>query len=293
MILSTAAPAFLDYKLYLRNVCAGSAYTYRGHLRRFIRAVGPRKSLGAAGKLAMPYLIAMGQRGRSEAYRAKAQGVLRDFYRWACENGHARANPLRNLKRPKIHDTDRTWLTLEQVNRLLAAIRASQTYHWRRDFALIATLYFTWARVSEMCRARPEDFDLDLCMVSIYGKGGRQRVVPFDPQLAPILRDWQRRRPKESPMMFPAKGFTRRFCGILNRDRVARVIRTVYAPAAGLAGRVTPHTLRRSGARHARDRGVRLELIQHVLRHKTITTTMVYLGVPSPDELKGVWRKSA
>ncbi len=292
MRLSQAVPAFLEYKRYVRNVRPSSADTYQKHLGRFMLAVGRSKTLEEAAARIEPYLIAMGQRGRKATYRAKVFLVLRDLYRWACDHGHASRNPLREAKAPMIHDTEASFLTEPEVQRLLKAIWTAPFRHARRDHALTAALYYSWIRVGEAVRSRPEDFDLGDCTVRVFGKGGKQRLIPFDPDLAGILKGWLKHRPNEFPWMFPSQMADSAAAGMLTRDRVARTLRVLYAPKAGLAGRVTPHVLRRSGADHARKRGARLEAIQHVLRHKSITTTMKYLRIPGPDELREVWRKA-
>lgn len=291
MTIIEATAAYLAFKRDVRGVAGSSIYTYGAHLKRWRQAVGAQREVDDAAELCEQFLLALGRRGRSDNYRSKAFKVLRDFFRWACDHGHARLNPLRDVRAPIVHEPQVRFLNPPEVERLLAAARAGGDWYARRDHALLATLYGTWARVSEICRSRPEDYDLTTETVRLYGKGGKFRTIPFDPSLTPILRAWQAQRPAVSPMMFPAHSFNGAAFGVLERDRVARVLRRVYAPAAGLGSGVTPHALRRSGADAARRRGVKLEIIQRILGHASITTTMRYLAVPSPDELRGAWRK--
>lgn len=293
MRIESAIPAFIEFKRYVRGVCPSAAATYQASLRRFADAVGPRQTLDRAAPLVEPFLIEMGKRGLSDWYRAKAFRNIRDLYRWGCDRGHARKNPLSEQRAPIIHAKPKTFLTEGEVLGLLETIRVHNSQHARRDHALVATLYYSWMRVGEVVRSRPGDFDLDDCTVRVFGKGSKELLIPFDPTLAPILRAWLRYRPAASPFMFPSQANHWSATGRLGPDRVQRILRTIHGPAAGLAGRVTPHTLRRSGGTHARARGADLEKIQAVYRHKELTTTMSYLEVSSPDELKGVWRKSA
>lgn len=293
MTITKAIPAFIEFKRYVRGVCPSAAATYQASLRRFAAAVGPTRTLNRAAPLVEPFLIELGRRGLSDWYRAKTFRNIRDLYRWGCDRGHARANPLREQRAPLIHAKPKTFLTVAEVQQLLAVIRAHSGEHARRDHALVATLYYSWMRIGEVVRSRPGDYDLGACAVRVFGKGSKELLIPFDPDLRPILRAWIRLRPAASAFMFPSQANNWDRTGCLGPDRVQRILRTVYGPAAGLAGRVTPHTLRRSGGTHARARGVDLEKIQAVYRHKELTTTMSYLEVASPDELRGVWRKSA
>lgn len=288
--LPVAAAGYLEDKS-IRGIAASSTDTYQAHLDRFIRAVGASKTLDEAAPAVKAYLLVLAQRRRAPSYRAKAFQVLNGLYRWACEEGLAELNPLRSMRAPIVPDPEVMFLADAQIHRLLDTIPAVGLTHARRDHALFSAMYASWGRVSEICRTRPEDWDLATCEVRFYGKGGKLRRVPFDPFARPILTAWLRERPPESPMMFPAKGHTSLCCSVLDRDRVARVLREVYGPAAGLPEGVTPHTLRRSAADRAEKQGLDLRKIQARLGHKTLATTLRYLCIPSPDELRGEWEK--
>lgn len=289
--LADAIPAYLEFKIGMRNVAISSADTYEARLRRFRKALGGSRTLDELAGHVQPFLLVLARRGRAESYRAKAFETLKDFYAWACEHGHATFNPLADRRAPIVHDPERVFISGLEVEQLLGFVRGSGLTHALRDFTLYKTLYGTLARVSSVCRSRPEDYDLRSCLVRLYVKGGKERVIPFDPQIRPDLAAWLAVRPKESPMMFPARAHTAAAWGVLDRDRVARVLREEYAPGAGLGAGVTPHTLRRSGADAMRRRGVDLRVIQAMLGHKILETTIKYLSLVSPDELKGAWNK--
>jgi integrase/recombinase XerC len=292
MTLQNAVQGYLDHKQFMRRVSPASVATYRAHLRRFAAAVGPERPVNPAMGRAEAFLLELSRRGRSDNYARKAFQVLRDFGTWACAKGRARKNPLHDHKAPMVHATRKVFLSRGQVGALLTAARRSRLPLARRDHALLATLYYTLLRVSEACQARPEDFDLDRCTVRVVGKGGKAALIEFDPRLAPILRDYLRgHRPGPSPMMFPSQARADGRCGVLGRTRVELLMREVYGPAAGLPRGATPHALRRSGADHLRQAGVALKTIQEMLRHDSIETTMEYLQVSTPDEIRGAWRK--
>lgn len=289
MILSEAAQSFLDYKLHFRRVRPQSISTYGAHLRRFMTAVGPGRELGPALALAEPFLIELSRRGRSDNYVRKAFFVLRNFSGWCCARGIAPRNPLHDAKAPMLHDRPKRFLTREQVQVLLNEIRASRQRHALRDHALVATLYYALLRIGEALRARPEDFDLTACTVRVFGKGGKARLIPFHPKLAPILREWMRRRPP-AVTMFPSQRYEGGETSTLGRVRIGLLLRRIYGPAAGL-GALTPHVLRRSGADHLYSGGADLGQIKGLLRHNSVNTTMTYLQVETPANLKGAWQK--
>ncbi len=292
MNLSQAVNAFLDYKLYFRRVRPQSIKTYSAHLNRFSAAVGPSTPLNGAINRAEPFLIEMSRRGRSDAYVRKAFFVVRNFAAWSCAKGYARSNPLHDAKAPMLHDRQKVFLTRAQVASLLTAIRRSGQIHRKRDHALVSTLYYALFRISEALNARPEDFDLTSCNVRVFGKGGKARMIPFHPNLVPILRGWLRERPKDSPLLFPSGGSAgNRAPGQLGQSRVGLVLRTIYGPAAGLGKKVSPHVLRRSGADHLYNKGADLGQLKGLLRHNSVNTTMTYLQVETPANLRGAWKK--
>lgn len=290
MNLTTASRAYLDYKFHFRRVRAQSIQTYGAHLRRFAAAAGPDLALGPAIARAEPFIMELSRRGRSDAYVRKAYFVLRNFSSWCCARGLARKNPLHDTKAPMLHDRQKVFLTRAQVAQLLAAIRRSSQRHRARDYALVATLYYALLRIGEALNAQREDFDLTGCTVRVFGKGGKARLIPFHPRLRPILRDWLRVRPA-SAVMFPSQRYVDGPTSQLVRVRVGYLLREIYGPAAGLAKRITPHVLRRSGADHLYSRGADLGQLKGLLRHNSVNTTMAYLQVETPANLKGAWNK--
>lgn len=290
MTLTQAGTAYLDYKQHFRRVRAQSIATYGAHLRRFMMAVGPRRRLGPSLALAEPFLIELSRRGRSDNYVRKAFFVLRNFSGFCAAKGFAGNNPLHDAKAPMLHDRPKRFLSRAQVDSLLAAILRSDRRHARRDYALVATLYYALLRIGEALNSRPEDYDLDACTVRVFGKGGKARLIPFHPRLKPILRAQIRERPKGAVMMFPGQRYTDGATGTLGRVRIGYLLRTNYGPAAGL-GPITPHVLRRSGADHLYSGGADLGQIKGLLRHNNVNTTMTYLQVDTPANLKGAWNK--
>jgi site-specific recombinase XerD len=272
--------AFLDFSRLARGLAPSSARLYEHILRRFELSVGENASLDAAAARAEAFLAQLGRRGVGDHARRKAFEVLRLFYRWACERGHARENPLRDARAPIVHARPRTFLRRGEVGLLLHAVRISGRMHAARDHALLATLFYAGLRVGEALRLRLDQLDLDQGELHVLGKGGKVRRVPVHRELARILRAWLRQRPEASALLFPSAPAGHARTGQLDNSRVELVLREVYAPAAGLAGRVTPHTLRRTFATELRRRNVPLEHVQRLLGHADIRTTMVYLAEP-------------
>jgi site-specific recombinase XerD len=171
---------------------------------------------------------------------------------------------------PKCHRRLPTVLSQEEVARLIDS--AGSLMHR----AMLMTLYATGVRRAELCRLKVSDIDSERMVLHIQqGKGGRDRDVPLSPKLLDILREyWRWMKPRT--YLFP---------GMENNWRAdvpitEKVVWTAVANAAkcaGIAKRVSPHTLRHSFATHLLEAGADLRTIQMLLGHAKLADTTVYL----------------
>lgn len=165
------------------------------------------------------------------------------------------------IKAPKRSRKLPVFLTEEEVRRLLDAAK-EVSY---RDYAVLRFLYVTAMRVGEYERLRREDVNLEGRSVKLYGKGRKERVVYFDEVTANVLRQVG----------------LENVLGLSSRH-VQRLIKK-YAVRAGIAKKVTPHTLRHSRATHWLQHGVNIRTVQELLGHASLNTTQVYTHIVSED----------
>ena len=165
-----------------------------------------------------------------------------------------------------------------------------------RDRALLELLYATGARISEVCGLSMGDIDFDGRLVRLFGKGSKERIVPFGRAggdgarrvvLAPAAgccwcrRSGARRGDAEAV-------FLNRRGGRLTRQAAWAVVKR-YGERAGITGELSPHVLRHSCATHLLDHGADLRVVQEMLGHASISTTQVYTKV-SQERLLEVYR---
>ncbi len=180
-------------------------------------------------------------------------------------------------------------LSTEEVRRLLAQPKASQALG-RRDQAMFELLYATGLRVSELVSLQLQQIDFQGDYLTVKGKGGKMRAVPFGKWAREKLQVYlQQARPKllkgrSSPFVF-----TTRSGRPLSRQGFWKLIRH-YALAAGIEKKVTPHTLRHSFATHLLEGGADLRSVQSMLGHADISTTQIYTHVDGA-RLKEVHRR--
>jgi integrase/recombinase XerD len=207
--------------------------------------------------------------------------ILRGFYRAIVAMGHLEhsANPLIGF--PKIKAVPRKLpiaLDQEEVQRLIAAPRAD-TIVGVRDRALLTLLYGTGIRASEAAGLRERDLDLRALTVTVHGKGGHQRTVPFSEEVATRLREYIQVR---GAQLSAAPFFRSRFAKALGRGSIYQRVRTLGVRAR-LAKPLCPHRLRHTFASHLVREGVGLVEIRDLLGHRHITCTQIYLHVTAQD----------
>ncbi|MAT05562.1 MAG: hypothetical protein CL424_11025 [Acidimicrobiaceae bacterium] len=175
-------------------------------------------------------------------------------------------------------------LTESDVTSLLDAVTGADPLG-RRDRALLELMYATGARVAEIVGLSVGDVDFDHRMARLYGKGSKERLVPYGGAAARALDDWF--APSGRAALVPARWkrrddaeavFLNQRGGRLSRQGVWLIIKK-YGRLAGITAELSPHVLRHSCATHLLDHGADLRIVQEMLGHASISTTQVYTRV--------------
>jgi len=211
----------------------------------------------------------------------RAATILKNFYRAMVAMGHLEhtANPMAQF--PRLKPPARKLpvvLSAEEVQRLLAS-PPSDTVLGLRDRAILVLLYGTGIRASECAGLREEDVDLDQLLVRVRGKGGHERAIPLNNQVAAGLRVYRQKRGLVGPT---ESFFQSRRHKAMSRGAVYHRVKT-YATSAHIPKRVSPHRLRHTFATHLVKAGVGLVTIRDLLGHRMITSTQIYLHVTAAD----------
>lgn len=184
-----------------------------------------------------------------------------------------------------------------QVAALIDAVTAMDATA-RRDRALLELLYATGARISEVVGLSIGDIVFSENLVRLFGKGSKERIVPFGGSCARSLDQWfsPEGRAQMVPDRFRRRGdaeavFLNRRGGRLSRQSAWTIVRT-YGLRAGITqDHLSPHVLRHSCATHLLDHGADLRIVQELLGHASVSTTQIYTRV-SQDRLWNVYRSA-
>ena len=218
--------------------------------------------------------------GRSPRSVARAVACFRGFYRFLVIEGRAKVSPASDLRPPRAWKTLPRYLSVEDIDRLLAQPDVS-TPRGLRDRALIELLYATGMRVSELIGLRPGDVNLEASYLTCTGKGNKQRIVPIGDEAALWVKRYLTggrgallRKRHSTRLFVNARGAGRG----LTRVGFWSVLKG-YARQAGLTAAISPHVLRHSFATHLLERGADLRAIQMMLGHADLSTTQIYTHV--------------
>jgi integrase/recombinase XerD len=234
--------------------------------------------------------IAAGREGRAPAAATTLQrkaACLRSFYRHLRREGLIEHDPTANLRGPpKIMRLPKV-LSREQVSKLLEQPTGTEPLALR-DRALLEVMYACGLRVSEVIGLDVGDVDVQDGMLRARGKGSKERIVPVGSRAVQAL-DLYRRRAR--PVLVGVGVETRLFVNHrgsgLTRQGLYKIIQN-HARTAGLAERMTPHTLRHTFATHLLAGGCDLRSLQEMLGHADLATTQIYTHL-SAERLKDAY----
>ncbi len=234
--------------------------------------------------------------GAATSSIARQLAAVRMLHRYLSIEGERRDDPAAELEGVRVPSGIPKPLTEAQVTSLIDSVLVTEPIH-RRDLALIELLYATGARISEAVGLSIGEIDMDARLVRLYGKGAKERIVPFGSTAAAALDDWF--SPSGRAMVVPAQWRSRDDAeavflntrgGRLTRQAAWQVIKK-YGTRAGIGDELSPHVLRHSCATHLLDHGADLRVVQEMLGHASISTTQIYTKV-SQERLWDVYRSA-
>ncbi|MBA4072559.1 MAG: site-specific tyrosine recombinase XerD [Gemmatimonas sp.] len=227
--------------------------------------------------------------GLAPASIRRGVSAIRTWFRFLMAEGVVQADPSERLETPRKWRTLPEVLTTAEVERLLGAISLEEPLAFR-DRAMLELAYGAGLRVGEWITLKVSDLMLDEGVVRVFGKGGKERLVPVGGSatgaVAIYLRELRPRleRGKGAGVLFlNARGAP------LSRMGAWKLLRK-YVQLAGITKPVTPHTLRHSFATHLLEGGADLRSVQEMLGHADISTTQIYTHVDR-EYLRSVHRQ--
>jgi len=323
--------AFLQFLRLNRNASVHTVRAYESDLTQFVASVAAAAETTVAGLRAdalgrdaiRRFVGELHQRGLSRATAARKLAAVRTFLRYLRRESIIEDDPGALVPTPKREIRMPAHLSEEEMTALIAAA-APDTPLGSRDRAILELFYASGLRLSEVAGLDLEDVNLGARMARVLGKGGKQRLVPFNTSAATAIRAYLndrellvhgrtvrgiRLQPDHGDGRNPPGGrshahgssharasrhrdplFVNYRGGRLTVRSIDRLVRRYVAASSARAG-ISPHALRHSFATHLLQRGADLRVIQELLGHARLSTTERYTHV-NAAQLLDVYRRS-
>ena len=232
--------------------------------------------------------------GKARTTMSRRATAVRVFTAWAQRTGRSETDPGALLGSPKAHRTLPPVLRVDEARDLLeaAAARADGgSPAGRRDIAILELLYATGIRVGELCGLDVGDVDRERRVVRVFGKGRKERTVPYGQPADRAIASWLE---NARPELVAQGSGAALFLGARGRRIDQRAVRSlVHAALVDVPGApdLGPHGLRHTAATHLLEGGADLRTVQELLGHASLATTQIYTHVTT-DRLRQAYRQA-
>ncbi len=289
---SSELALFLDMLMAERGAAAQTIEAYTRDLSEFLAFLAAKRMTAedATADAVRAFLAQLSRKGLAATSRARKLSAMRQFFRFLLAEGLRSDDPCSAVDSPKLGRPLPKLLSVAEVEKLLETAaqgveQAGDGLAKRRAlriYALLETLYATGLRVSELLGLPRGVLVSDDRVLTVKGKGGRERLVPLNDAAQKALRfhlaalDGQAVRGKApSPWLFPSGSGSQH----LTRQRFGQELKALALAAGIEPSRVSPHVLRHAFASHLLERGADLRTVQQLLGHADISTTQIYTHV--------------
>ena len=220
---------------------------------------------------------------RSSSVNRKISSI-KSFYIFLVKRNFLKNSPLNDLVTPKQEKYLPESMSEAEVDKLLNSPDVSNKIE-NRDKAMIEMLYATGMRISELVNLKITDVDMKRCVVKVFGKGSKERLVPFGETALDSLRSYLNERVQSSSKEIFLSNRGKKMTRVAFWQRVK-----VYLIRENLKNSISPHTLRHAFATHLLNRGADLRSVQLLLGHSDLSTTQIYTHI-AKQRLSDVLKK--
>jgi integrase/recombinase XerD len=272
---------FDDFLALEQGASVQTSRAYKLDIARFVgyaSVKGAKAPIDVGARTLREYVYHLKDLGLSAASIRRNVSAVRSYFRFLLAEGHVVRDPSERLETPKKWRTLPEVLAIDEIEKLLAAPSLDEPLAFR-DRAMLELAYGAGLRVSEWISLGVRDVMLQDHLVRVFGKGGKERLVPIGRRaigaIAVYLRELRPKLEKgegKGVLFLNARGQP------MSRMGAWKILRK-YVDQAGITKPVSPHTLRHSFATHLLEGGADLRAVQEMLGHVDISTTQIYTHV--------------
>lgn len=277
---------FKEYLSLERGLSENSIFSYISDVQKLEKFLTKEKKQLQSGsqKDIANFLREESRKKLSSRTRARVVASLRQFYGYLENRKLIETNPMQMIEAPKIEKALPDFLSQDEIRKLFAVFREENLLELR-DKTMFEFLYSAGLRISEACMLLLPDVDRENQVLTIKGKGGRERLVPYGEVASRLLDQYIDKSRTEILNQYESEYvFVSKKGGALSRKSAWRLLKR-YMKRAGIGRNITPHTLRHSFATHLLQNKADLRAVQELLGHMDIATTQIYTHLAN-NELK-------
>ena len=278
--------SFLNYLLVDKGLSNNTAKAYEADISSFFQWLDNEdlKYKNLQEDHINQYISFLFQRKmRSSSVNRKISSI-KSFYIFLVKRNFLKNSPLNDLVTPKQEKYLPESMSEAEVDKLLNSPDVSNKIE-NRDKAMIEMLYATGMRISELVNLKITDVDMKRCVVKVFGKGSKERLVPFGETALDSLRSYLNEREQSSSKEIFLSNRGKKMTRVAFWQRVK-----VYLIRENLKNSISPHTLRHAFATHLLNRGADLRSVQLLLGHSDLSTTQIYTHI-AKQRLSDVLKK--
>ena len=209
---------------------------------------------------------------------------IKSFYIFLVKRNFIKNSPLNDVVTPKQEKYLPESMSEDEVDKLLNSPNVANKIE-NRDKAMIEMLYATGMRISELVNLKMTDVDINRCVVKVFGKGSKERLVPFGETALDSLKAYLSERVQSSSKEIFLSNRGKKMTRVAFWQRVK-----IYLVRENLKNSISPHTLRHAFATHLLNRGADLRSVQLLLGHSDLSTTQIYTHI-AKQRLSDVLKK--
>ena len=292
--LKDAIEDYLHFIKVERQLSENTLLSYKRDLVAYARHLNSEQKISTFNDVIrdniLLYLESLRAVGKSSKTISRQISSIRSFHQFLLREKVSEQDPTVHLEMPKKEQALPKVLSVEDIDALISAPSIEKP-QGVRDIAILEIMYGSGMRISELISLNLEDVHLTMGFVRVFGKGGKERIIPLGRGALTACRNYLSdarpqllgNAPKTDAFFITQRGkrFTRQGCWKIIKE---------HAETAGIKKEITPHVLRHSFATHLIENGADLRAVQELLGHADISTTQIYTHV-SKTRLSEVYKQ--
>jgi len=297
--MKQAIENFLDYLSVEKGFSPNTLAAYKNDLGQFVEYIESelaRRDLkpdwsSVDREMLLSYMVNLKERKYAPATISRKTAAMKSFFTFLLRERAIKEDPTEKLTGAKVGQALPHVLSVAQVESLLSQPDARSTPEGKRDKAMLELLYATGMRVTEIISLNVEDVNLDDGYVRCFGKGSKERIIPFHERALKSVLIYMNEGRNLLTSANERALFVNRRGQRLTRQGFWVILKN-YAIAIGIESEITPHTIRHSVATHLLQSGkMNLRELQEFLGHANIATTQIYTHLTS-EHVRRVYESS-